>query len=774
MQYKTQVVPRQATLAKVLWVGVALALGLLVAAWAVRSWLVVSFPFQVEYGEGPVLDWMLTLRAGTWPYKPIQPAPWTFSVYTPGYLLASAVVTPIARAIGASVWAGGRLVSLLSALGLAGLAVGLVNTRVASRWAGWLAAALWLASPYLTRWATFYRPDLFALLWGAAGIWLVIRAKGRVSVLVLAAVAFVAGFYTKQSFFAAPCAAVLYLLWRDRRSAMVLAGTGAVLGAVVAAALWFLTDGAAYQSLVIGNANPFDLDALFDFETAFLRTAPIILLLAVLAVRRRLDVVGVWFVLALLVTVSAGKAGAWENYFLEPLFAGVVLASREIVQRTSAKDIVALSMPALVLLQLVLYLPGFERLGPFAERRWLAARAAEEAALADAVAQVPDPVLSEHMGVLAQAGRPVWLHSFVYTQLQRQGVFDPAPLVESIREHEYPLVVERAGARVDRLDLDRWSQTVLNAIESAYAVEGEAGRWLLMRPFSLRRAGGEALNENLRLARWDVAVNGRPTDAGPIAVAPNDTLDVHLLWNATGQPQQDLTVYVHLADWNGNRLTQSDAPPRAGTAPTSDWRDGDLVRDVHTLMVPADAEPGAYYLDVGMYAETGGTLQQAGSPIRLRGLKVPLPADTSEVVEPLVTVDNTFDLISLEPPERASPGETLTVESKWVAAKTPPLAFTSYLHLAGPCEDDACRLPPTAQDDHVPLYGRYPTDIWTPGEIVTMQHTVMVPADAPAGRYVLRLGWYDPTDGARLPMASERYHVVDDGLVLPLTVEPAQ
>lgn len=774
MQYKTQVIPRQATLVKVLWVGAALALGLLVAAWGVRSWLVVSFPFQVEYGEGPVLDWAMMLRAGTWPYKPIQPAPWTFSVYTPGYLLAAAAVTPIVEFVGASVWVGGRLISLVSAFGLAGIAAVLVSDEVDSRWAGWLAPGLWLASPYLTRWATFYRPDLFALFWSAVGTLLVIKCKGRMGMMALAALAFVAGFYTKQSFFAAPLAAVLYLLWRDRRSALVLGSVGAAAGILVAVLLWFSTDGVAYQSLVVGNANPFDMQALLDFETAFLRTVPIILLLAVATLRRRLDLIGVWFVLALLVTISAGKAGAWENYFLEPLFAGIVLASREVVRRRSADDIVALGMPALILAQCILYLPGFERLGPAAEQRWLAERAAEETALADAVAQVPDPVLSEHMGVLAQAGRPVWLHNFVYTQLQRQGVFDPTPLVAAIREHEYPLVVERAGARVDRLDLDRWSQTVLNAIESSYVMEGDAGRWLLMRPFSLQRDSGAELSDTISLAQWDVAVNGEQTPAGPIAISPGDTLDVHLLWRADGEPQQDFTVYVHLVDWQGNRLTQSDAPPRAGTAPTSDWRDGDLVRDVHTLTVPAKAEPGAYFLDVGMYAESDGVIRQAGAPIRLPGLKMPVPTDVPESIEPLVSVGDAFGLVSLEVPKQVSPGQTLTVEASWATERTPARSLTSYLHLAGPCGDEACRLPPTAQDDHEPLDGRYPTNVWAPGEVVTTEHTLTVPAETRPGEYVLRLGWYDAGDGTRLSMASDQYRVVDDALVLPLTVEPAQ
>lgn len=747
--------------AKLGWVLVVLGAGALLTVWAVRSWLVLFFPYQVEYGEGPVLDWALTLLSGRWPYKPIQPLPWTFSVYTPGYLLAAAMLTPLAEQAGFSPWLAGRLISLASALGLAVLAVTMARALSDTWWAGVVAAVMWLCSPYLNRWATFYRPDLFALWWSALGIAFVGRARGRPQWLVPGGLALLAGVLTKQSFVAAPLAALFYLWRRDRRSAAVLAASLVVPGLVVGLGLWWTTGGALVESLLVANANPFSPASLWRFEWAFVRLAPVMLLLAAVALRRhRLPLVGLWWLVALPVTLSVGKAGAWENYFLEAFFGATVLAAAVLTQppfRSLA--------PWLLLVQLVLFLPGFEHRTPAATLRWLAEREAEERALAEAVAKVPDPVLSEHMGVLAQSRRPVWLHTFVYTQLERQGVFDPTELLDMVRQGEFSLVVQRAGARVDRLKLGRWSQRVLNAVEASYAPAGRAGRWLLLRPAPLNRTASTPVGQDMRLARWDVAVNGLLAPAGPIAFRPGDRLTVHLLWEAVGEPDEDLTAFVHLVDWQGRGLSQHDGPPRDGTAPTSRWRPGDLVRDVHPLQVPAEARPGAYALKVGLYTvEDDGSLQMAGPPVLLGGLKVPMDFTPPSRVTPLGTVGGAITLVALERPKSLRPGQTVTVETVWRVEQWPTAEWTAFLHLVGPCEDAPCRRPPRAQDDHPPLGGRYPTSVWSPGEYVPVRFQITVPRDAPPGTYRLRLGWYDTTRATRLSVAGAAFPVVDEAL----------
>jgi hypothetical protein len=103
-----------------------------------------------------------------------------------------------------------------------------------------------------------------------------------------------------------------------------------------------------------------------------------------------------------------------------------------------------------------------------------------------------------------------------------------------------------------------------------------------------------------------------------------------LYWQARREMEEDYTVFVHLLDpQSGAILTQVDEMPQRGTYPTSLWMAGEVVRDEHTLVLPALA-PGAYSLRVGLYVkETGRRLPVGDRSFLLLPLTVPLtPADS--------------------------------------------------------------------------------------------------------------------------------------------------
>ena len=90
--------------------------------------------------------------------------------------------------------------------------------------------------------------------------------------------------------------------------------------------------------------------------------------------------------------------------------------------------------------------------------------------------------------------------------------------------------------------------------------------------------------------------------------------EVTLVWQAgAGGAETSYTVFVHLLDSQGRLIAQSDAVPAGGTRPTSGWRSGEYIVDVHRLRFNDLAQPGAARLIVGMYdARTGARL--AGWP----------------------------------------------------------------------------------------------------------------------------------------------------------------
>ena len=58
------------------------------------------------------------------------------------------------------------------------------------------------------------------------------------------------------------------------------------------------------------------------------------------------------------------------------------------------------------------------------------------------------------------------------------------------------------------------------------------------------------------------------------------------------------------------------------------------------------------------------------------------------------------------------------------------------------------------QQDHWPVSGHFQTTQWSVGDVVRERYVVILPENLPAGRYQLRVGWFDPEKGARLPIVS--------------------
>ena len=98
-------------------------------------------------------------------------------------------------------------------------------------------------------------------------------------------------------------------------------------------------------------------------------------------------------------------------------------------------------------------------------------------------------------------------------------------------------------------------------------------------------------------------------DLANLEPRPGDDLDVTLYWRAQGPAEADYTVFVHLVDPDKGILTQSDAWPDGGVAPTTTWSEGEVIVDRHVLRVPADVPAGDYELYVGMYDAKRGTRQ---------------------------------------------------------------------------------------------------------------------------------------------------------------------
>jgi hypothetical protein len=83
--------------------------------------------------------------------------------------------------------------------------------------------------------------------------------------------------------------------------------------------------------------------------------------------------------------------------------------------------------------------------------------------------------------------------------------------------------------------------------------------------------------------------------------SPITNLEIVLYWQALAAMSADYTISVRLVAPDGTWLAQRDSWPADGLLPTSQWRQGDFVQDVHTLDLPARVLPGEVAVQIVVY-----------------------------------------------------------------------------------------------------------------------------------------------------------------------------
>ncbi|MDP3045917.1 MAG: hypothetical protein Q8O07_00355 [Chloroflexota bacterium] len=107
-------------------------------------------------------------------------------------------------------------------------------------------------------------------------------------------------------------------------------------------------------------------------------------------------------------------------------------------------------------------------------------------------------------------------------------------------------------------------------------------RW---QPIAQRRVAA-SLGSNITLLGYEVHEE-------------RESVTLSLYWQARERATESYTVFVHLVDGSGNTTAQADSLPDEGRYPTTAWRQGEVVRDVHRLPV-SESHSGDHFV-VGMY-----------------------------------------------------------------------------------------------------------------------------------------------------------------------------
>jgi hypothetical protein len=87
----------------------------------------------------------------------------------------------------------------------------------------------------------------------------------------------------------------------------------------------------------------------------------------------------------------------------------------------------------------------------------------------------------------------------------------------------------------------------------------------------------------------------------PDIAQPGDTLRLTTWWYPLREMGRDYTAFVHLLDADGVLQAQRDELLRRGRRTTSQWKPDEVVTVEHQMVLPADAPPGLYTINLGVY-----------------------------------------------------------------------------------------------------------------------------------------------------------------------------
>ena len=473
-------------------------------------WFATTCPYEIEYGEGILLQNALNIAHGREVYNDYRHYPFVVATYPPVYPLLCAVG---ARLFGIS-FTFGRLLSVLCTIGVAALIWAMLRRTGGSRFAAGFGATLFLAAPAVCRWGVVMRVDMVAVAFGVAGLYCVMRG-GRW--LTAAVVLLFLAVYTRQSQVAPLAAGVLYLWWtrRRREAALVAASFGAAV-LVVFLALELASHGWFYRHVIVANMNYWEIQRLVEIWTWTFPTWRFPFLLGLLGVGFTLIGPGVsgkepytdpqprpdrllmlYFGFGMLLSLTAGKVGSYVNYMLEPLAAASLMAGVAYM-RLAQLFRSPRWKPAWVAAWLLMVGPPAWVLGhpnrapyePYAFSPYAIMQAGNK--LVPLLRNTKGDVLSEDTGLLLITGHQILLDPHKMSSMSRDGTWDPRPLLRDISRRRFALIITTWNPGRDAPDRwgcygwYRWTLSMGLAIKRNYYLRKHVGGLYALAPADAR------------------------------------------------------------------------------------------------------------------------------------------------------------------------------------------------------------------------------------------------------------------------------------------------
>ncbi len=242
-------------------------------------------------------------------------------------------------------------------------------------------------------------------------------------------------------------------------------------------------------------------------------------------------------------------------------------------------------------------------------------------------------------------------------------------------------------------------------------------------------------------------------------IAPGQSFDVTLHWQALRSIGADLITFNHLVDKNGNIYGGQDRRPR-DVYSTMLWAPQEIISDPFAVQANADAPDGIYNLLIGVYLPVGESyvslpLVHDGQFSELTHIMIgpfkvgnTLPQFVQAEANPQVKLEQPFghqdEIMLFGYDQNPMTDGQLPIVLYWRSEVPLPVDYTTFVHIRNQDGETI------AQRDQLPLNGAYPTSLWDSGEVIRDEVLIPLPDQISSGDYQIIVGMYDFQTGQRL------------------------
>lgn len=447
------------------WLSLAVILSALIVL--LQSAPLVRLPFEIDYGEGLMLEGALRIHD----HQPLYPSPYGFPVVLHDWGPVAYVAATLALPGGQPSYPSGRVLVVIASIALAALVGVLLKRWTGSSWIAIAFGLVLLTLPGFRFWLYLFRIDVIAIVFSVLGLLLYDRNEKR---WFWAVPWFVLAIFSKYTVVAAPLAVFSHLLLKRRtRDAIAFAAAMSLACLLIFAILQATSGGWFVFHMFSTHSDRYSILQFFALAGLVWLSAPLVSGLAVWQVAqdfrmRQWSLASIYFAASCVTSLSAGQFGSTTNHFLEWMVASCMCAGLGFAQLAvnvpKRLGPIAVLLSVSVLMGVVLQ--SRSKLQP-------TAGLADCAQAYSSIRTFPSKaILAQNPGPLVVTGKPVMVSDpFVYTHLVMHGRWPDTRIEQLVKQRYFGLIVMADDPSAGQsFESTGWPDPLRNAITTNYHV----------------------------------------------------------------------------------------------------------------------------------------------------------------------------------------------------------------------------------------------------------------------------------------------------------------